>query len=159
MSDDFDLNIDDLDFSAEEGAELPPKREPDPVKAEVPSDRNNVTHALRDIAQSNPFYFPNDVLWKRLNDDLTKDIYYRSKSILNFLDNVDKAIRPHWATILFDYLTPEDRIYAFGGIPRPKSKEKPKKKPSAAERRKRPTNPRLRRAKRKAAAEKASDTE
>ena len=159
MSDDFDLNIDDLDFSAEEGEELPPKRDPDPVKAVVTSGRNTVTQTLRDIAQSNPYYFPNDVLWKRLNDDLTKDIYYRSKSILNFLDNVDKDIRPHWATILFDFLTPEDKIYAFGGIPRPKSKEKPKKKPTASERRKRPANPKLRRAKRKASAEKSSVSE
>ena len=122
MSEDFDIT--DIESELEAGENTPAENAHSELETAISEDVTSITQSLREIAQENPYYFPNDVLWKRLNDDISKDTYYRSKSILNFLDHVEKPIRAHWATILFDYLTIEDRIYAFGGVPRPKAPEK-----------------------------------
>ena len=143
MSEDFDIT--DIESELEAGENTPAENAHSELETAISEDVTSITQSLREIAQENPYYFPNDVLWKRLNDDISKDTYYRSKSILNFLDHVEKPIRAHWATILFDYLTIEDRIYAFGGVPRPKAPEKKKQeRPKRHERSKRRTSAQIR---------------
>ena len=70
------------------------------------------------------FLYPNDLIWKRLNDDIRKDEYYRSKRFLSFLGTVEAEIRHHWFILLSPFMTAEDQIYALGASKHPKNRKK-----------------------------------
>ena len=81
MSEDFDIT--NIESELEAGEITPAVNAHSELETAISEDVTSITQSLREIAQENP-YFPNDVLWKSLNDDISKDTYYRSKSILNF---------------------------------------------------------------------------
>lgn len=79
------------------------------------------------------FLYPNELVWKRLIDDIKKDEYYRSKRFLSFLGSVEQEIRQHWYILLSPFMTVEDKIYALGASRHPKNSKKSDKNSSNAQ--------------------------